>query len=108
MIRSTAAAGQTICAGRPGADRLIGGGGDDTLHGGGGADVFVFIGGGADVIDDFEISIDRIELHAGTTDPDDLTFTDEGGGARLSWEGGSVLAVGLSATELASATVDLL
>ncbi len=50
-------------------DTLNGGAGDDTLKGGGGADLFAFtddagLGGdlGADVIEDFEVGVDQLEV----------------------------------------------
>ncbi|WP_339873364.1 M10 family metallopeptidase C-terminal domain-containing protein [uncultured Brevundimonas sp.] len=49
--------------GGAGNDRLNGKGGSDVLFGQGGADIFVFeIGTGGDVIADFEIGVDRIDL----------------------------------------------
>lgn len=47
-------------------DTLTGGIGTDTLNGGSGADVFVFqsIADGADLIEDFQLGIDRIDLSA--------------------------------------------
>lgn len=52
-------------------DILAGGAGDDTMTGGGGRDDFVFLDGdGADVITDFLVGTDRIDLrgHTGATD----------------------------------------
>ncbi len=55
-------------SGNAGDNRLNGGGGVDTLFGGDGADTFVFatapIRGDADHIRDFDVSQDRIEIHA--------------------------------------------
>ncbi|MDR5655115.1 calcium-binding protein [Ruixingdingia sedimenti] len=57
--------------GGTGNDRLVGGRGKDVLYGGEGADQFVFrsaaeagAGGGRDVIADFEVGLDRINLRA--------------------------------------------
>ncbi|MGR3592202.1 MAG: M10 family metallopeptidase C-terminal domain-containing protein [Limimaricola soesokkakensis] len=51
--------------GDAGHDRLDGGTLADELTGGAGADIFVFAAGyGTDTITDFEIGLDRIELHA--------------------------------------------
>lgn len=50
-------------------DRLIGGTGDDWMRGGTGEDVFVFDEGhGADVIDDFSRSDDRLEISSDLAD----------------------------------------
>jgi hypothetical protein len=55
-------AGNDALFGGTGNDTLIGGTGDDILRGGGGADHFVFnaAGGGKDIVDDFEMSIDKL------------------------------------------------
>ncbi|WP_417232962.1 M10 family metallopeptidase C-terminal domain-containing protein [Brevundimonas sp.] len=51
--------------GGAGNDRLNGKGGNDVLFGEGGADIFVFdIGTGGDVIGDFQVGVDRIDLTA--------------------------------------------
>ena len=51
--------------GNGGADTLDGGGGDDDLYGGHGADIFRFAPGhGNDIILDFSIGEDRIDLSA--------------------------------------------
>ena len=57
--------GNDILDGGANADRLLGAGGDDTLTGGSGVDRFSFRandGNGHDVITDFELGIDRLEL----------------------------------------------
>ncbi|MFN4057522.1 MAG: M10 family metallopeptidase C-terminal domain-containing protein [Roseinatronobacter sp.] len=64
-------AGNDTIYGGDGDDTIIGGAGRDHLYGGAGADVFVFesfadLGNGTarDVIFDFELGIDRIDLSA--------------------------------------------
>ncbi|MGE4325207.1 MAG: tandem-95 repeat protein [Pseudodonghicola sp.] len=55
--------GDDLLSGGAGRDTLIGGRGDDILTGGGGADVFVFAGqSGQDMITDFEVGVDTLEL----------------------------------------------
>ena len=55
--------GDDVISGLGGDDLLVGGAGNDTLAGGDGADRFDFsVGGGRDVITDFEARTDRIEL----------------------------------------------
>jgi len=59
----TGAAGNDHLLGGAGADRLDGGTGNDLLTGGAGADVFVFkTGYGVDTVQDFDASLDLIEL----------------------------------------------
>ena len=56
--------GNDAIYGEQGQDLLDGGQGDDTLIGGQGADFFVFRpGNGQDVIEDFEVGIDRIAFY---------------------------------------------
>ncbi|WP_052730169.1 family 16 glycosylhydrolase [Sphingomonas sp. SRS2] len=58
-------AGNDTLKGNAGADGLNGGGGNDRLSGGAGSDRFIFeMGFGKDVIDDFDISQDRIDWSA--------------------------------------------
>ncbi len=56
--------GRDVLHGGDGDDRLEGGGGHDALAGGAGSDTFVFIAAdrGHDVISDFEVGQDRIEI----------------------------------------------
>ncbi|WP_144435249.1 cadherin-like domain-containing protein, partial [Tropicibacter naphthalenivorans] len=57
--------GADLLDGNAGADTLIGGFGDDTLTGGADADVFVFSpGGGDDVVTDFDLAADIVQLDA--------------------------------------------
>ncbi|WP_339930937.1 M10 family metallopeptidase C-terminal domain-containing protein [uncultured Brevundimonas sp.] len=59
----TGNASNNYLLGGAGNDRLNGKGGNDVLFGEGGADIFVFeIGTGGDVIGDFQIGVDRIDL----------------------------------------------
>ena len=69
--------------GGDGDDYLSGGGGNDTLYGGEGADTFAFVAGnGADVVGDFSVADDLIDLSgfAGITGFGDLTITGESDG----------------------------
>ena len=57
--------GDDLLKGSQGADRLVGGPGDDTLHGGKHADEFIFSGrSGRDIIEDFRVNSDLIDLSA--------------------------------------------
>lgn len=82
-------AGDDDLFGGPGKDTLLGGVGNDTLFGGGGkdrlvgdegADVFGFLKGqkGIDVIADFEVGIDKIDLTDFSTDFEKLSFKNDG------------------------------
>jgi len=67
-------------------DRLRGGAGNDRLTGGAGADVFVFNpadGAVGDTIADFEVGTDEVEI--GGASFGDLTITDSGGDAVVTW-----------------------
>lgn len=69
--------------GGDGNDRLAGGDDNDILWGEGGADTFVFIGAhGADHIRDFEINIDKIQLHSSLSYAA-LTILPDGAGGSL-------------------------
>lgn len=92
--------GHDVIDGGGGDDRLIGGGGNDTiiggigndtLKGGLGADVFRFntnLALGVDVITDFELGIDLLEVTG--MEFSDLTFIGTGSGVRVEWDSGSV------------------
>ncbi len=81
-------AGNDLLRGEGGNDILLGGTGADTLFGGAGSDLFVLMADGqADVIGDFQVGIDRIDLtgwgQVYTTLA--LTITTTATGAILSW-----------------------
>lgn len=98
-------AGSDTLSGGEGDDWLTGGAGDDVLTGGNGADRFVFHTGGAlgsDRITDFDLALDRLAFNdeAGFAD---LTVTRAPGGARIAWDGGSVLLDGIDAADVTAA-----
>ena len=72
-------------------DELTGGEGSDSLDGGAGNDTFIFAAGhGNDTITDFTDG-DKISLE-GVTDFDaEVTITDAGADATVSWSGGTIL-----------------
>ena len=88
-----------VLSGGAGDDRLVDGRGRDVLTGGPGADVFVFVEDGrTDVITDFEIGVDRIDL----SDFDRLYHISELEiGSRA---GGAVVFVGEDIIRIADAT----
>ncbi len=107
--------GQDELSGGAGEDRLVGGGGKDTLSGNGGkdflvggtgglgADTFVMIPGGArDVITDFEVARDMIDVSAfeGIASLDDFNVVEKDGFTRLAAEGVKVDLDGVSAEAL--------
>lgn len=65
--------GNDVFRGEAGADTLTGGTGRDVLWGGAGTDMFIFAeGDGLDVIEDFELGIDTIEIDGVLIDPGTL------------------------------------
>jgi Ca2+-binding RTX toxin-like protein len=80
--------GNEMILGADGADILIDGGGADTLFGGAGADLFVLAGDAtSDVIGDFQLGIDKIDLSAWGPiySLAALTITATATGARVVW-----------------------
>ncbi len=91
--------GNDTVVGGNGDDRLIGGGGNDTLTGGAGADTFMFLPhSGNDVITDFRVTEDKIDLHRYAWEVafskqvftlDFLVFTDVAGGVKIAGRPGT-------------------
>ncbi|MGV3553149.1 hypothetical protein [Rhizobium sp.] len=83
------AAGDDLIKGKGGDDFITGGFGNDKVSGGGGSDTFVFTQGhGRDVITDFNLLADNIQLSA--ADLDDYAFVRaKGGDAKLVFDDGS-------------------
>ncbi|HEV2866866.1 MAG TPA: calcium-binding protein [Allosphingosinicella sp.] len=96
--------GDDILNGGLGRDILEGGTGNDRLTGGGGADIFEFEepNNGRDVITDFQDGLDKIEIEF----EGDETFgalaihNDGSGNAIVSWDGGFVTVLNVSASQL--------
>ena len=89
-------AGSDSLSGGGGADRMIGGTGNDTLTGGADAsrDVFVFDKtSGNDRITDFQDGTDLIEISSGATGFAQVTVTDAGANARVTFGTVSILLV---------------
>lgn len=98
-------AGDDLLKGGNGNDRLSGGTGDDELVGGNGSDVFVILqGNGDDIITDFQIDLDDIDLSDTEFDSfDELEFTDNNGDAILDLGGGnSVTLIDISSDDLSA------
>ena len=112
-------AGDDTLKGGGGADRLIGNGGEDQLRGGGGADTLkggreddVLTGNGGadvfqfgarhgdDVVTDFQLSRDRIEILSGADEFAKLTLSQSSDGAVVVFGAASVLLSGVSDDDL--------
>ncbi|ATF18191.1 calcium-binding protein [Phaeobacter gallaeciensis] len=75
-----------------GQDRLIGQEGNDTLTGGTHADTFVFHRGyGTDIITDFTVGEDRIQIGRGADGMDDLTFSTQGADVQITFADVTIL-----------------
>ncbi|WP_368040320.1 calcium-binding protein, partial [Ruegeria atlantica] len=102
--------GNDILVGGNGDDRLYGGSGrdrldgnnaSDVLTGGSDADVFVFHtqwDTGNDIITDFELGVDELEMRGLTFV--ELDFENTGSGSRVNWTNGSVELEGISISYL--------
>ncbi len=90
--------------GEAGRDRLVGHGGDDTLTGGTGADSFVFgAKTGHDVVTDFTIGEDLIELrHLDAFEDVDLSLSNGDDGAVINFGKTSITLTGVDANDLSS------
>lgn len=82
------------------ANRLTGGGGDDTLTGAGGADVFVFADGwGSDVVTDFQRGADLLDFTATGLVMGDLDITTQPDGLLISHGTDSLLLTGVDSVD---------
>jgi len=83
-------AGDDLLIGNAGSDIIEDGAGIDTLNGGNGADVFILRADGShDLIADFEMGIDRLDLSSWPMmyDPSQLQITPTLTGAIINWRG---------------------
>lgn len=85
--------GNDVISGGRGKDVIVGGTGDDTLTGGGGPDQFIFdIGDGANVITDFEVGLDHLQIE---TAQGIFNTVQIGQDLEISWFDGKVLLEGI-------------
>lgn len=95
--------GEDNLRGGGGADTLKGGRADDVLTGNGGADVFQFGSGhGDNVVRDFQLNRDKVEILSGAGDFEDLTLSQTGDGALVEFGAASVLLAGVSGDDLSA------
>ncbi|MEM9061416.1 MAG: tandem-95 repeat protein [Pseudomonadota bacterium] len=93
--------GNDRLGGEGGTDLLIGGLGNDVMFGGTEADVFAFsLGDGADVIRDFELGVDTIDLSATGLGFSDLMINDGPQGASVRYGLDSITLPGITAAQL--------
>ena len=81
-------AGNDTVEGGFGDDRLAGGSGADVLRGGEGRDVFVFRAGegsASERVDDFQVGVDRLEIHAAAGYQATATAGTDAGGRQGTW-----------------------
>lgn len=97
--------GDDTVNGGAGDDVIRGGVGNDALTGGDGADVFVFGSGfGSDLINDFDLGSDQVNIAIANTSFPDLTIVDGTGGAEVSVFGeGFITLIGITAADLTEA-----
>ncbi|EIE49121.1 rb134 [Citreicella sp. 357] len=101
-------AGDDLIFGGTYGDRVVGGAGNDTLRGGGGADTFVFFDGdGHDLVSDFAVSADRIELRGIVASVDEVEMTQSDEGTRLGWADGSFFLSGIMADDWDAIVFDI-
>lgn len=101
-------AGNDVLDGGADNDRLFGNAGDDTLTGGAGEDRFIFKDAdGADTITDFEIGVDLIKIDTELEETfADITITDSGADALVTYSGGSITLTDVDATLLTADSFD--
>ncbi len=100
--------GDDTIEGGHGDDRLAGATGADVLRGGAGRDTFVFRpgdGAGGDRVEDFQVGVDRLELHAASGHRPAATEGDDGVGGhgtwvRWGWNGDAVFLAGVTGVGL--------
>lgn len=93
--------GNDVITGGDGFDVIVGGAGRDRLYGGLDADTFLFgRGGGADIIKDFEDSIDTIEIRTGAERYSDLRITATASGTLVRFGTESILLEGVSRADV--------
>ncbi len=93
--------GEDQLRGGGGADTLKGGRADDVLTGNGGADVFQFgARHGDDVVTDFQLNRDRIEILSGADEFAKLSLSQTSDGAVVAFGAASVLLSGVSDDDL--------
>lgn len=107
--------GNDLLNGGEGDDILLGGFGNDTLTGGAGQDTFIWKGGetGADVITDFEVGVDKLDLSdllVGATEAnlsDYLTFSFGANGTTITVDTNGLADGGVGAQTILLSDVDL-
>ncbi len=96
--------GRDVLIGGGGADVLEGQDGRDTLTGGNGADIFRFRKGhGQDVVTDFEVGVDHLQIIGGPGRIGRLTFEAEGADTRVSFGKVEILVEDVTVAELRDA-----
>lgn len=96
-----------------GKDKLNGGGNDDVLIGGKGADTFIFTRqrtdettSNADLIRDFKIGVDVIDIRTKDKNFDDLVIWEEGGNAVVAYSHGNITLRGISENQVTADMFD--
>ncbi|MCH2164606.1 MAG: calcium-binding protein, partial [Marinovum sp.] len=91
--------GWDVLIGNDGADTLNGGIGNDRLTGGAKADVFQFaLGDGTDTLVDYQDGTDQIEILSGAATFGDLSFSDSGSNAIITFGNVSIIVQGTSSS----------
>lgn len=97
-------AGRDTLAGGDGKDKLYGGAGADMLTGGDGRDIFCFKkGSGQDVISDFQLGQDRIEIGTGASELKQLSFEKQGKNVLIAFSNVEILVEDVRLFELHNA-----